>query len=70
MKALVVKRQTRGNEHRAGASILGGLGEQSSTLFKVGVNRSIGHFNYFFALGSSDSCVKSEVCFTVSHVGD
>jgi len=49
---------------RLGASILGGLGEQSPTLLKVG-----GWPIVVIALGSSDSCVKSEVSFTVWDVG-
>jgi len=44
------------------------LGEQSPTFLKVGVNR-LAILTIFFALGSSDSCVKREVCSTLSHLG-
>jgi len=46
---------------KPGASILGGLGEQSPTFLTVGVDR-FGHVNQFVALGSLHSCVKNEVC--------
>ena len=53
---------------QSGASILMGGWESNLPHFKSG-GWPIGHFNWFVALGSSDSCEKSELCFTVSDVG-
>jgi len=54
---------------RAGASILGGFGRVISHIFlEWGVNW-LAILTNFVSPRSSDSCVKSEVCFTLSDVG-